>query len=521
MNAPLIERLREPGAYPHPVDRVETMETHISHVLLAGEFAYKIKKPVRLPFLDFSTLDKRRFFCEEELRLNRRAAPSIYLEVVAIGGDPPAIGPCDEPIEYAVKMRRFPQEALLERLAREGKLTAAHVDALALGVARLHASAPRADPDDVRDAADRATRPALDNLLDIGVMEPSSAVRASLATIAAWTSEEGAILRQRFALRQAEGFVRECHGDLHLGNAIADGAEVVPFDAIEFEPRFRWIDVMSDVAFAAMDLHAHGLAGLAARFVNRYLEESGDYAGLRVLRFYMVYRAMVRAKVARIRMHQAGISVADYGLAEQAFFEHIHLALRLARRPATVVMLMHGLAGSGKTTASQRFVEALGAIRVRSDVERKRLHGFAANARTGSLIGGGLYDAEATRRTYAHLAVLAHEILAAGFPVVVDAAFLRRNERQRLREVAEAAGAAFEIVSCIAPDEVLARRVASREREAKDASEAGAAVLDYQRRTSEPLAEDERAHCAVLDTAAVAEWKRAADSLARRLGAAA
>ena len=517
MSAFVLDKLREPSAYPHRADRVEVLETHVSWIFLAGDFAYKVKKPVRLPFLDFSTLDKRRFFCEEELRLNRRAAAPLYLEVVPIGGSPVMIGPCAEPIEYAVKMRRFPQEALLERMAREGRLVPAHVDAFATAVARLHAAAPRADPDALRDAADRATRPALDNLLDIGMMEPSTAVRASLAAIAAWTSEEGSLLRQRFALRHAEGFVRECHGDLHLGNALVDGGEVVPFDALEFDSRLRWIDVMSDVAFTAMDLHAHGLAGAAARFVNRYLEETGDYAGLRVLRFYMVYRAMVRAKVARIRMHQAGISTADYRAAEGDFFAHIRLALRLARRAAPVLLLMHGLAGSGKTTASQRFVEALGAVRIRSDVERKRLHGFAADARTGSLIGGGLYDAQATRRTYAHLAVLAHEILAAGFPVVVDAAFLRRKERLRLRQVSDAAGAAFEIVSCIAPDAVLARRVVTRERDGADASEAGAAVLDHQRRTCEPLGEDERAHCAVLDTAALGEWKRAADSLARRL----
>ncbi len=514
--AALVERLKRPTAYPHPAQRVEVLETHISYVLLAGDFAYKVKKPVRLSFLDFSTLEKRRFYCEEELRLNRRAAPSLYLDVVPVGGEPPAFGSAEEPLEYAVKMRRFPQEGLLDHLAREHRLAPAHVDAFAAAVARMHVSAPRAPDEDAALAIERATRPALDNLLDIGALEPAAAVRASLNALAAWTRDESERLRQRFALRHGDGFVRECHGDLHLGNAVLADGEVVPFDAIEFEPAFRWIDVMSDVAFAAMDLHAHGEGALAARFVNRYLEETGDYGGARMLRFYMVYRAMVRAKVARIRMHQPRISTSQYGEAQSGFFEHVRLALKLARPAPPALVVMHGLSGSGKTVASERLVEALGAVRIRSDVERKRLHGLGAAARTDSPPGGGLYAAETTRRTYAHLAVLAHEVLAAGLPAIVDASFLHRADRMRFQDVARAAGAVFQIASCVAPPEVLERRVAERARAAADASEADAAVLELQRRSAEPLDDEERRHCVTLDTATIAEWSAAADLLARR-----
>jgi aminoglycoside phosphotransferase family enzyme/predicted kinase len=512
----LVERLRRPSSYPHPVERVEVMETHISFVLLAGEFAYKIKKPVLLPFLDFSSLEARRFCCEEELRLNRRTAPQLYLEVVSIGGEPPVIGACEAPVEYAVKMRRFPQEALLDHLAWHGALEPGQVEALARNVARFHAAAARADACVERDGVERATRPALDNFDEIDALEAAPAIHAALVEMSEWTAAQRQALARRFALRHLDGYVRECHGDLHLGNVVLLDGDPAPFDCIEFNPRLRWTDVMSDVAFTVMDLTRHGLPHLATRFLNAYLEESGDYSGLRVLRFYLVYRAMVRAKIARMRMHQPGIAAADYAAAHGDFAEYLGLARRLARPAAPVLVLMHGLAGSGKTTSSQRLADALNAVRVRSDVERKRLNGLAASERSGSAPGEGLYTAASSQRTYAHLAVLAHEVLAAGFPVVVDAASLRHEDRERFRNAARAAGAAFEIVDCVAPDEVLGSRIGARERSATDASEAGLAVLALQRATDEPLTDDERRHCAVLDTATTAEWQRAADSLARR-----
>jgi aminoglycoside phosphotransferase family enzyme/predicted kinase len=512
----LVERLRRPSCYPHPVDRVEVIETHISFVLLAGEYAYKIKKPVRLPFLDFSSLEARRFCCEEELRLNGRTAPQLYLEVVAIGGEPLAIGACEAPVEYAVRMRRFPQEALLDHLAWHGALEPAHVEALARSVARFHGAAARAESCAERDSVERATGSALDNFSEVDALEATPAIHTALAELRAWTATQRLALAARFALRHHDGFVRECHGDLHLGNvALLDG-DPAPFDCIEFNPRLRWIDVMSDVAFMVMDLTRHGLPRLATRFLNAYLEASGDYSGLRVLRFYLVYRAIVRAKIARLRMHQPGIAAADYAAAHGDFAEYLGLARRLARPGAPVLVLMHGLAGSGKTTASQRLAEALHAVRVRSDVERKRLHGLAPSAHSGSAPGEGLYTGSISQRTYAHLAVLAHEVLAAGFPVVIDAASLRHEDRERFRKAAQAAGAAFEIATCIAPDEVLANRIRARERAASDASEAGLDVLALQRATAEPLTDDERRHCVVLDTAASAEWERAADSIARR-----
>jgi hypothetical protein len=514
VDAALIDALREPACYPHPVGGVELLETHISYVLLAGEFAYKVKKAVRLGFLDFSSLQARRFFCEEEMRLNRRAAPDLYLGVVAIGGEPLAIGPCASPLEYAVKMKRFAQEALLDRMACEHRLGPGVVDALALVVARFHAGAARAGHCGAQESVERALRPALDNFRDILALEHSPEARRALDRLHQWTIDAGEALAERFALRRQEGFVRECHGDLHLGNVALIGPAPVLFDCLEFDERLRWIDVMSDVAFTVMDLEHHELPRLAARFLNAYLEETGDYAGLRVMHYYLVYRAMVRAKIACIREHQRNPqSGAD---AHRELAQRLVLAGRLAPRAAPVLVLMHGLSGSGKTTASQLLLEALGAVRVRSDVERKRLHGLPARSPSASGVGQGLYSPDESRRTYAHLAVLAHEVLAAGYPVIVDAASLSRAERDRFRGVARAAGAAFELATCVAPGEILRARIGERARAGADASEAGPAVLALQEVTRDPLTGDERIHCTTFDTTHPAQWKAVAESFARR-----
>ena len=513
----LIDALRDPACYPHPVDRVEVLETHISWVLLAGEFAYKVKKPIRLPFLDFSTPALRRHYCEEEVRLNRRTAPGVYLGIVPIGGDAasPRVG-VDEPLlETAVKMQRFRRGALLEDLARGGSLDGGMVDALADAIARFHASAAVAEPARDFGCPERVTAPAMENFKEIEALAPPPSSRERLRVLRAWTRTEGEEIGEHLAHRKRDGFVRECHGDLHLGNVVMLDARPVLFDAIEFAAKLRWIDVMSDVAFTTMDLFRHGLPRLAWRFLNRYLEATGDYEGLAVLRYYMVYRAVVRAKIAFIRASQAG-GEAAMAQAYADFEAYVALAQRLSSRPALSVIAMHGLAGTGKTTASERLAEALGAVRLRSDVERKRLHGLAALERAAAPPGEGLYAADATRQTYERLEMLARECLAAGYPVIVDATFLERGRRDAFRRVAAQAGAAFELASCSAPDHVLRDRLARRAAQADDASDAGVAVLDAQLRAQDLLAPEERIQATLLDMASIPEWHGAVESLARR-----
>ena len=507
----LVEALRCARCYPHPADDVEVVETHISYVLLAGAFAYKIKKPVSLEFLDFSTLDARLRYCREELRLNRRAAPDLYLDVVPIVGrhDAPAVDATGVPIEYAVKMRRFPQEALLDRLALRGILRPGQVDALAAAVARLHLGARRALPDTSYGSADQVLSDAFGNL---------RAIDAIPRPLRDWTLAEHHALRSTFESRRVAGFVRECHGDLHLGNVVWMDEAPVIFDCIEFNPEFRWIDVMSDVAFVVMDLHHGGYPDLAARFLDAYLQHTGDYAGLRVLRFYLVYRALVRAKIACIRASQPAIGERECANARVAAAAYLQLAARLSKAPPCALVVMHGLSGSGKTTVSQALLETYGAIRVRSDVERKRLLGMDASAKSNSKLGNGLYAAAETERTYAQLATIADAILDAGYPAIVDATFLARPERSRMRELAAAHGVPFAIADCVAPVEVLLRRIDARNASGRDASEASASVLDLQRATAEPLDDGERAVTIAFETDSGAPALEAAiESLARRL----
>lgn len=514
----LVAALRDPARYPHPVERVALLQTHISCILLAGDFAYKIKKPVNLGFLDFSTLTARRRYCEEELRLNRRTAPGLYLDVVAIGGSTsaPVIGGSPA-IEYAVKMQRFEQDDLLDRMARRGALSRQHVDALARNLAAFHARIERAGTQGAFGSAQRILAAALQNFEQMLPLVDATADVARLARLRDWTTREQASLAAVFDARQREGWVRECHGDLHLGNIALLQGVPTPFDGIEFNPDFRWIDVISEVAFLVMDLLDHQLPRLAFRFLNAYLECTGDYAGLRVLRFYLVYRALVRAKVSCLRAQQAGMAARQTSAVQREYRQHLHLAERLAIPAHAAVLIMQGVSGSGKSTAAKALLEALGAVRLRSDVERRRLFGIPAGARSGSGLDADLYAPGASERTYARLAELARAVLAAHYPVIVDAAFLKRAQREDFAGLARAAEANFCIAACSAPAAVLRARLASREREARDASEAGLAVLERQLATEEPLAQDEAGYTLMLDAAHGAGAPEAA-ALALRLG---
>jgi aminoglycoside phosphotransferase family enzyme/predicted kinase len=513
----LVGRLLRADAYPHPVDRVQRIDTHISTVLLAGAFAYKLKKPVDLGFVDFTTAARRRRFCEAELRVNRAAAPQLYLDVVPVLGPPAAprfgaAGDGGPALEVAVRMRRFDQEQLLDRLARCGALGEADVDALARVVARLHAGAPRAAPG--LGTPEVALRWARENLDALRVHAAGAQDRARLDALARWTEAEARARHGLMADRVAAGFVRECHGDLHLGNVVRIDGAPVPFDAIEFNDELRSIDVMSDASFAFMDLLDHGRPDLAWRFISGYLEAGGDYAGLPLLRFYAVYRALVRAKVAQIRAQQPRVDLHARLHAHAGFAQDLALAERLTRRGPALLLVMTGLSGSGKSTVALHLVQALGAVRVRSDVERKRLFGLAPEAATGA----ALYGAEATARTYERLAGIARIVVDAGVPAIVDAAFLRRDERLRFRALAAALGARHVLVSCEAPVPLLRERVAARAARGGDPSEATVEVLERQTGWREAPAEDERADLQPIDTSATpAVVGAAARRLARRL----
>jgi uncharacterized protein len=489
----LIRGLRRPSAFRHHVDRVSMLETHISYVMLTGRYAYKIKKAVDLGFVDYRALGDRRRYCEEEVRLNRRLAPDIYIDVVPISGPAasPVVGGNGPAIEYAVKMREFSQDALLSHMLDRGELTTSHINALADRVAAFHGAIEVAGPDGPFGRPDEVHRFALDNFGQLHDGVDNESDRAALDALRQWTDREYHARRHQFQARRRQGFVRECHGDLHLNNIALVDNHITVFDCIEFNDHMRWGDVMGEVAFVVMDLEDRKRSDLAFRFLNGYLERTGDYSGLAVLRFFLVYRALVRAKVTWFRAaqlppgQQKTEAVAEYR-------GYVKLAERFAETPKPAIVLMHGLAGSGKTTYSQALVEAIGGVRIRSDVERKRLHGLLARTHGRSAIDSGLYTSAATKQTYEHMYALARQIAAAGYVAIVDAASVKRWQRDMFRDLGLELGIPFVIVSVTASDATLRARVATRAAAGKDASDADTDVLDHQQRTQDPFAVDEQ-----------------------------
>lgn len=493
--AALAQRLSAPGA------PAEVVETHISFVILAGARVFKLKKPLDLGFLDFSTLERRRFYCEEELRLNRRTAPEFYLAVVAIAGSPeaPELDGAGETIEYAVAMRRFPEARVFERLLAAGALRGEDLDALAAAVAALHRDAARAAPEDAWGSPEEVMAPVRENFTQLRSLVGPEQV-AVLDRLEAWSAAEGARLDAHFAARKAAGMVRECHGDLHPGNVVLLDSGPAPFDCIEFNPALRWIDVSADIAFMTMDLGRRGHPGLAARFVDRYTEASGDYAGLHALRFYVVYRALVRAKVAAILASDPDAAAALRARQRAACADYLAYALAQTRPAAPVLILTRGVSGSGKTWLARRAVEALGAVCLRSDVIRKRLHGLDPLARSGAGVGADLYAPGASAATYAALLDQTRDLLAAGISVIADATFLKRPQRAPFLALAAELGVACAILDCHAPEATLRARIAARAADGRDASEADGRVLAWQLGQVEALSAAERACALEVDT---------------------
>ncbi len=489
---PLIHALLEPRRYPDAVQRVDLVQTHISWVLLAGDFAYKIKKPLKLPFLDFSTLEQRRDCCVDELRLNRRFAPDIYLGVLGIFNTPqdPRFGGPGTAIEYAVKMRRFDEAGRLDRVCARGALGPTHLSDLADTLVAFHAEAAIAPPDSRFGSPHEVLAPALDNFHDLSRLLPHAANQVRLDSLRVWTEAQFKQLAPLMQARKVAGCVRECHGDLHLANlALIDG-RVRLFDCLEFNEDLRWIDVASEFAFTYIDLLDHHQPGLAGWFVDEVFSRGGDYEAALVLRFYAVYRALVRAKVAAIRAAQ---TQRDNNQAAT----YIALAERLMAPPAPRLVITHGLAGCGKTVASSQLLQSdphAFTLRLRSDVERRRLFGLAATHRSGSGIDAGIYAADGHLRTYGRLLELAGKLLHAGWSVIVDAAFLKRAERASFHALASDIGARFGILAPQAAPAVLRQRIQARHALGRDASEATVEVLEQQMRWIEPLDADERRH---------------------------
>ncbi len=497
-----ILNMLNPDVYDHPVREIELIETHISWVVLTGDFVYKIKKPVDFGFLDFSTLEKRKEFCEKELQLNRRLAPDIYLEVVSISGtaDKPEISVgCneEEAFEYAVKMKQFPQSLQLDNKLAAGDLGVEHIDALARMVADFHQSTSISNDSMSYGNKDKVYKPIKENFELISQSLKTTAYDDRLDSIQKWSHSEFAKLEPVFEQRKNDGFVRECHGDMHLRNLVWFNDKPVAFDCIEFNPDLRWIDVISEIAFLIMDLQDRMQDHLANRFLNNYLEITGDYSGLKVLSFYLCYRAMVRAKVDALRIGQLDKSIGTLQDEFKEFESYLDLANSYTKPPTPALIIMRGLSASGKSTVSQQLLEKLGAIRIRSDIERKRLFGRKLEDKASNDIDKGIYSARASEQTYVKLLDLASEIITAGFTVIIDAAFLKHQQRKPFQALASRLAVPYTIVEVTAPIEVLRKRIIERK---NDVSDADLSVLNNQIKHWKPLNEDELSDAVTINT---------------------
>ncbi|HVN46844.1 MAG TPA: AAA family ATPase [Steroidobacteraceae bacterium] len=517
-----LQALLQRRAYPHPVRAVDVIETHISWVLLTGAFAYKIKRPVHYAFIDQRSARQRRALCHEEVRLNRRFAPALYLGVCAIrrrGGEA-RIGGSGSVIEHAVRMRQFPHSQQLAALLTARRIEPAELASFGAQLASVHAALPAAragqqwgEPGAQIAAIKQNAAECVRAAAALARQAPGrdiAALRATQARLGRWADAAWPLLAARFAARR----VRECHGDLHAGNIVRYQGRLLPFDCLEFDAALRWIDVADEVSFLVADLEARGRPRHAHAFLDGYLRASGDYQGCLLLPVFRAHRALVRIKVMALTASAPGTSPAAARAARGSFRSYLECATRALapRRPALV--LMSGLSGSGKTWLAGQLSPALQAVHLRSDIERKRLAGLEPLARSASALARGLYTQEMSTAVYDRLAECAADALAGGYTTIVDATFGRVAERLRLRALAARLGVTLCIVYCHAPRSVLRRRLMQRARRGKDPSEANIEVLRWQEGHFVPPSTEEAR--LVLDAARLAPAQ-----LVRRIAAAA
>ncbi|WP_041219347.1 bifunctional aminoglycoside phosphotransferase/ATP-binding protein [Burkholderia pseudomallei] len=485
--------LRRASTYPHPAGPIVRIETHLSVVYLVGRFAYKRLKPFDFGFANFTELAARRRACEAELALNRPLAAPIYL----------AAGPlvrrarglrlfgAGAAVDHVVRMRRFDERMLFSRLLARGALDAADIDAAATRLAAYHLHAPRDIPRRAYGSA-RELRRQLDDMLAPLERALGAALPASLR---AWCVRRCDELAAHLDARRADGYVRACHGDLHLNNVVKRGRDALMFDCIDFDDALRWIDVINDLSFLLMDLHAHERAALAHRLLNRWLDETGDFAGLAALPLYVAYRALVRALVATMR---AGGDAAARAARIERARRYVDVAAHAARARRPCLLLCHGYSGSGKSVASRALADVSGAIRLSSDSERKRARPFAAvDARP---LPASAYTPQQIDAQYERLRALARDVLRAGYTALVDATFLSHARRARFFALARELGVPVYVLDFHASRACLERRVDARAAARDDRSDAGAAVLATQRASADPLDADERARTIGFDT---------------------
>lgn len=500
----LINALLDPQVYEHAVDEIKLVETHISWVILTGPYAYKIKKPLDLGFLDFSTLDKRKQCCEEELRLNSRTADDIYLDVITINGttEKPRLSAEGDIIEYAVKMHQFPQQSQLDRVLLRNELTPSILDSFARMIADFHQTVNVAGRMTEYGNGQQVLDPVNENLTQIRERIKDNTCDKLIDEIEQWIQAKYQTLLPLLEKRKQSGFIRECHGDLHLRNLAWIDNKPIAFDCIEFNPFLRWIDVISDIAFLVMDLQSRNQFNMSQQILNAYLEVTGDYTGIKLLSFYMMYRALVRAKVDAISLAQTHVTDIDNKDTENELYTYLNLAKSYSQPSSARLIITHGVSASGKTTFSQKLLQLIPAIRIRSDVERKRMANMKTSNHSNAAGKIDIYTKEFSDRVYNKLVLFSESIIDSGYSVIIDAAFLDKSKREQFKNLANTKKVEFIILDFTASEDILRERIIQR---TQDASDADISVLETQLLNLQPLDEFEQAYSYTIsaNTAAI------------------
>ena len=485
----LVQSLLRKAAYPHPVNAIRLIETHLSWVFLTGDYVYKVKKPLRYPFVDFSTLALRKHFCEEELRLNQRFNTKLYIDVVPIVARKNKRvfivdrAEQDTILDWAVKMRQFDSSAQADMLLANSQLTTKEMQHFGGQLAAQHMVLPRSE------APYDPAAPIKDNFASLKTAQLEHNLQEKLAAIETHANNLLATSRQALQERHLAGFVRECHGDLHLSNIVRLEGELCAFDCLEFNPSLSTIDTTNDLAFLFMDCNVRQRPDLAYAFLDGYLDNSGDYAGAELLTLFASYRSTVRAKVAALRLEQTPADSATLDKLET----HLTWAYKLAERRVGNIFLMHGFSGSGKSYWAAQLVPMLGAIRIRSDVLRKQLAGIAPQQRLSPGVGNAIYSATSSDIVYDAMAAHTRALVENGETVIIDATNLRFAQRKLFYDLAESLGTKCQVISLTANEEVLLQRIKQRATRNDDPSDANADVLAWQQTQADPLEPSEPA----------------------------
>jgi uncharacterized protein len=474
----LIAAMTDAAFYPHPAADVEVRQTHISCVFLAGDFVYKIKKPLHFAFLDYSTPEQRYHFCREEVRLNRRLTPRVYLGVFPIMRRPSGVALCANAaeqfdpgaLEYAVKMRRLPEDRSLERLIGNGQVGADHMRRIARVLAKFHAEAAR-DRSVFYGNADAVAVTLGTNVDECRPFVGDTIGAREFDWIGSF--QRAFIERHRDLLdrRARQWMVREGHGDLRSEHiCITENIDVI--DCVEFSEKLRYADLASDLAFLLMDLDRLHAPALGHHLLRAYVAEIGDKELSRLLNLYKCHRAMVRGKVGSLKARESEVPAEQRRRASESARNHFAAAYRYAKAGSPVLIVVCGLPASGKSTVAQALAERSGFALFNSDVVRKRLAGMAPTERAGGSPGGGIYSRQFTAATYQSLAEEAAGILCGGDGVIIDATYKDQAERVRIRDVARGAAAPIVFAQCVISDEQARRRLAQRAQQPDAVSDA-------------------------------------------------